>query len=339
MDRLLETYDQHVSPVLGGNDTGRQQQKRRRHLEAWLWSRAFAPLLPLEPPTAAAIAQGDAALRQKLCNAGLSKKAGRIMVHGAFPCQCWECFVSANKRVLGKRRQLMTLRCGKRSVKVLPEYFSKLKKLHDRRGKFHQAAFLVLARYRILQVHEKGGGNQGAIPAAVFAALRDWAKPIEPIEAFASPLNTLAGQGGYHSAFGDTDGFFGSRGSFFESQIQEGVVEVNPPFDEALVLRTADVCQRRLEAAAAGKKALVFLIIIPETDWPGHRAFEESKFKKWSLSLPSGHHFYQVGNQHVNHQRTYPASRNTTVLLLASKTSFADPWDLRQKIDEAFRRP
>lgn len=32
-----------------------------------------------------------------------------------------------------------------------------------------------------------------------------------------------------------------------------GVVEVNPPFDEALVLRTADVCQRRLEAAAAGR--------------------------------------------------------------------------------------
>ena len=42
------------------------------------------------------------------------------------------------------------------------------------------------------------------------------------------------------------------------------------------------------------------------------------------------------GNQHVNRQRSYPASRNTTVLLLASpmikKTKL-----LRHRIDEAFR--
>eukprot|EP00913_Durusdinium_trenchii_P024784 g23262.t2 len=168
-----------------------------------LWSRAFAPLLPLEPPTAAAIAQGDAALRQKLCNAGLSKK-------------------EAKRRL----QQLARVLSGDVAV---------------------------------------AEGAEDAEDGAEANSTRWW----QP--------GRHSGRGGYHSAFGDTDGFFGSRGSFFESQIQEGVVEVNPPFDEALVLRTADVCQR--------KKALVFLIIIPETDWPGHRAFEESKFKKWSLML------------------------------------------------------
>lgn len=116
-------------------------------------------------------------------------------------------------------------------------------------------------------------------------------------------------------------------------------------------------------------------------DWPGHVAFVESRFKKWSLSLPSGSHFYQVGhlapkatqcfqeeefeekemlcgsqivkhpypkdssktiytwhrgNQHINRQRSYPASRNTTVLLLASP-EIKKTKSLRQKIDEAFR--
>ena len=34
-----------------------------------------------------------------------------------------------------------------------------------------------------------GGGNQGAIPPAVFNALREWWPHSEPVEAFASPLN------------------------------------------------------------------------------------------------------------------------------------------------------
>ena len=41
-----------------------------------LWSRLFFPLLPLGEPTTTAIAAGDEALQRKLCNAGLSKKAG-----------------------------------------------------------------------------------------------------------------------------------------------------------------------------------------------------------------------------------------------------------------------
>ena len=36
-----------------------------------------------------------------------------------------------------------------------------------------------------------GGGNQGAIPENVFAALKAWWPTVEPIEAFASPLNLV----------------------------------------------------------------------------------------------------------------------------------------------------
>ena len=31
----MQSYDEHISPVLGGNDTLRNEQKRKRHLEAW----------------------------------------------------------------------------------------------------------------------------------------------------------------------------------------------------------------------------------------------------------------------------------------------------------------
>ena len=71
----MQAYDEHVSPVLGGNESLRNEQKRKRHLESWLWSRLFSPLLPLGRPKASAVKAGDAALMRKLCNAGLTKKA------------------------------------------------------------------------------------------------------------------------------------------------------------------------------------------------------------------------------------------------------------------------
>eukprot|EP00434_Breviolum_minutum_P030642 symbB.v1.2.027096.t1/scaffold2753.1/size71542/8 len=252
MDNLVQSYDEHISPVLGGNDTLRNEQKRKRHLEAWLWSRLFFPLLPLGEPTTTAISAGDDALMRKLCNAGLSKKDAKRRIQRLATVLSSEIQPSTDNVVVQveEEKRLIRLKCGKRQVQLLPEYFTKLKELTSKNLNFHQAAFLVLARYRILQVHEKGGGNQGAIPPAVFQSLKDWWS--EPIEAFASPLNTLAGKGFYHSAFNDIDGFFGSRGSFFDSTFQEGFVEVNPPFDEDLVHRAAKKCHASLEEAEHG---------------------------------------------------------------------------------------
>ena len=54
------------------------------------------------------------------------------------------------------------------------------------------------------QVHDKGGGNQGAVPTAVFAALEAWAGVQalpKPLEAFASPLNTNSLSRGAFSTF------------------------------------------------------------------------------------------------------------------------------------------
>ncbi|CAJ1378622.1 unnamed protein product [Effrenium voratum] len=338
MDQLVGTYDQQISPVLGGANTGRNEQKRKRHLETWLWARRFHPLLPLGAPEEDAEEAADAALAAKLQNAGLSRKEARRRIQSL--TEVLRTKVRKKKvevHITLEQSSVVTLTCAEREVQLLPQYLSKLRNLDEMEAdtdSFKEAAFLVLARYRILQVHEKGGGNQGAIPQSVFSALEQWSSdPV--IEAFASPLNTLAGRGRYFSAF-EVDRAFGSLGSFFEAELTEGVVEVNPPFDEQMVLRCADFCLEALAAAQQRKTHLAFLVVIPETEWPGHQAFRESKFLRWRLSLPAGSHFYQVGNQHLNTYRSYPASRNSSVMLLTSRP-MPQTKALRQQVDEAFR--
>jgi hypothetical protein len=52
----------------------------------------------------------------------------------------------------------------------------------------------------------------------------------------------------------------------------EGCFEVNPPFEEALVLRCAKHMGKLLDAAAAGGRRLSFAAVTPH--WPGRRAWE-----------------------------------------------------------------
>lgn len=322
MDKIVETYDAQLACVLGGGDSKRNEQKRKRHLETWLWSRSFHPLLPLGKPSEAAVAQGDAALAQKLQNAGLSAKEAcrrlealaRVLAAPPKPPGSLASAVTLAASGAGDR---MILTCSGKVVDINRTHWEKLKRLHVG-DDFASAAFLLLARYRVLQVHAKGGGNQGAIPPLVWQAIHRWAQGAV-VEAFASPLNTLSGRGRFHSAFTDVDASFGSRGSFFEADFSEGVVEVNPPFDEELVLRAAGICEQALEAASRAKRLLTFVVIIPETDWKGHAAFLESRFKRAHRTALSGQHFYVVGNQHTNAQQCYPASRNTTIMILSSQ--------------------
>jgi hypothetical protein len=68
-------------------------------------------------------------------------------------------------------------------------------------------------------------------------------------EGFASPFNArLMGRPGaaFYSAFPDTDGVFGSRGSFFDhaDPTEPGAWCVDPPFIDETLVRTVDVIRR-----------------------------------------------------------------------------------------------
>lgn len=84
--------------------------------------------------------------------------------------------------------------------------------------------------------------TQAALPVAVFECLhRHFGVTFE---CFASPMNCYFRQ--YCSAFGDTDTYFGSRGSFLEFKPVSGSFEVNPPFCEELIDATFQHIDRLL---------------------------------------------------------------------------------------------
>ena len=115
-------------------------------------------------------------------------------------------------------------------------------------------------------------------------------------ECFASPLNCYFGR--YCSAFPDTDGCFGSLGSFFHFRPREGSFEANPPFVPAVVEAMAKHIEALLDrscerlatsssahsgsvssaSAAAGDgstRPLSFVVVIPHWD----RAKEDAASK------------------------------------------------------------
>lgn len=73
--------------------------------------------------------------------------------------------------------------------------------------------------------------TQSSIPVTVFECLhRNFGVTFE---CFASPLNCYFRQ--FCSAFGDTDSYFGSRGSFLDFRPLSGSFQVNPPYCEELI--------------------------------------------------------------------------------------------------------
>eukprot|EP00965_Chrysotila_dentata_P004608 149938-Pleurochrysis_carterae.AAC.1 len=87
---------------------------------------------------------------------------------------------------------------------------------------FLRRVLCLLLRYEALGGH----GYQSAVERRAFEVLRD--RCGVHAECFASPLNCTNMQ--YCSAFEDTDGCFGSLGSFFGFRPTQGSFEANPPF-------------------------------------------------------------------------------------------------------------
>ena len=64
------------------------------------------------------------------------------------------------------------------------------------------------------------------------------------------------------SAFPDTDGPFGSLGSFFGVSPLAGAYQLNPPFVDTLVAAMTTRLEQLLDAAAAAAEALTFVVVV-----------------------------------------------------------------------------
>jgi hypothetical protein len=119
-------------------------------------------------------------------------------------------------------------------------------------------------------------------------------------ECFASPFNRNAEV--YWSAFVDTDGFFGSQGSFFTTvdllQDKGGSFYANPPFVEDVML----LMKTKIETMLGWKVPVTFVVVIPFWEdepchqWMMHQTTSGSAKHR---ILAEGHQYIE-GNQQKN---------------------------------------
>lgn len=123
------------------------------------------------------------------------------------------------------------------------------------------------------------------------------------LEGFASPFNArFYGKPGasFCSLFPDTDAVFGSRGSFFDTDLLavKGHAQVNPPFVEALLTAAADKVLAALAIAkTAARDFRVFFLVPAWHDTPAHKKLGRSAYlvargdlqrNKYLFELPNG---------------------------------------------------
>jgi len=172
----------------------------------------------------------------------------------------------------------------------------------------------LLMRYRTIA--PLCSGYSGGCPAHLFQTFvhhlgTSW-------ELFASPLNfTLPN---YLSAYNDTDGPFGSQGSFFrrfpEIVKSGGSFQLNPPFtEEYLSIATSMVLDALVDVCDS---SLTFVYIHPV--WPdlyGYRDMQRSPHLVRELSFAPKQHYYESGLQHdPQEQRVVASSAPSTIFLL-----------------------
>lgn len=163
-------------------------------------------------------------------------------------------------------------------------------------ARFRVDLFCLLLRYRTIRCSQ----FHAALPPPVF----DWLKGPScgvQLEGMASPLNCRWSS--FCSAFPDTDGPFGSLGSFYSFRPIKGSFEVNPPFVESMYLAVADHCTQLLTEAEVAGEELAFTIIVGATvavqDGEAWDVLRTSRFSQAGVMVPAKDHQYVDGGQHT----------------------------------------
>lgn len=163
---------------------------------------------------------------------------------------------------------------------------------------------VMLLRYEALVSAKIACGMQGAIPPAAAEALSEHFGACH--ECFASPLNHHYAS--FYSAFPDTDRWFGSRGSFFESFPRQGSFQCNPPFAGLSAQQIGNHISRLL---ASSDLPLSFTVFVPKKVYEdffkpdakgkgaGAEAVDMSRWQRHAYKLPYKAHWYVSGNHHI----------------------------------------
>ena len=154
---------------------------------------------------------------------------------------------------------------------------------------FHTYLFELLFNYHILD----GISHQWSIPSTIFTELNITR------ELYASPFNSCAPK--YHSIF-NIDKIFGSNGcaeNLLDSDIEDGIYEVDPPHIEKIICNGFNIIKTLLQMETNENKNLIFIFIIPY--WIDMIAYKESctsDFLIDKLILNAYEHHYIKLNGH-----------------------------------------
>lgn len=226
-------------------------------------------------------------------------------------------------------KEFTFLRYKNDSVRLRTVYLQKLDYLYrmscsdDRKLEyFLPRVWCLLKRYQSFMGTGPGEGHsaQVSLPYPAFDCLK---RNFDvTFECFASPLNCFFRQ--YCSAFPDTDGYFGSRGSFFNFHPTSGSFAVHPPFQEDLMETTVDHIERCLHNSS---DALSFIVFLPDWKDPVSRAVSKiqgSRFKRESFTLAAFEHDLKNGFQHVCDSKdlNIKSSHPTLVVMVQNDAGF-----------------
>jgi hypothetical protein len=176
---------------------------------------------------------------------------------------------------------------------------------------FSRLLFTLLLRYDALE----GAGLQSAIPHSVFRFLRS--KFGCEFESFASPFNCYEKQEGFGSAFGDTDAWFGSEGSFFGVDFlsKGGCFQANPPFAAEFIKSMYERMHYFLsiseggESTTNGEIPIQFVIFVPSwVESASWQSLLSSPYLSKHCLIDQKKHYYAEGTQHRRSQRAIESS-------------------------------
>ena len=164
----------------------------------------------------------------------------------------------------------------------------------------HRERAFLLSVMRLLLRYDSLGcaGMHAAIGGGVHEVLRT--RLGVRFECCASPLNAFHGVGAYCSAFADTDGAFGSYGSFAAFTPRCGAFELNPPFIPGFIDAVTEHALVLLGAAAASTEPLTFAIVLPGwLDSLGYCALAGSPYTRRAVLVAAVDHGFVDGAQHT----------------------------------------
>ena len=211
--------------------------------------------------------------------------------------------------------------CGGLSMKINIDHMQKLERLHkrtlsnilgaDESSSFARLLFTLLLRYDALE----GAGLQSAIPHSVFRFLHN--KFGCKFESFASPFNCYemkqGGDSEYGTAFGDTDAWFGSEGSFFGVDFlrKGGCFQANPPFASEFMECMYQRMHHFLSMTNGDNDTvdeevppIQFAIFVPAwAESSGWQLLMSSPYLSKHCIIDQKKHYYTEGTQHRRSQR------------------------------------